>query len=345
MKASRLRSISFIKVKHHVGEVNIYPLLTRYRILLTCSLFFSIYTSAPFKFIVGNSSYFIHADLVSRHSAPLDRMINGRMLEAQNGFAKLESVDGGTMERFIEWAYHGYYTPAAFHRDPTVSQPPASTTDNDKELRLNGLADALGCAADRAGTSNPSDTMSGREDPVMGDAPIEDNLVKWVVYEPPFKNNKKPKTKKDLKKVFDLLQFESHSSKIVTPDTLIRLNKEPYEDYTEVLLSHARLHVFADMYDIRPLKTLTLKQLHYTLANFTLHRQRTGDIVALLRYVYANTLPDTDEDGTHLRTMLKKYVAYEMSALMRDEKFNELMVEDGGPLLADFFKMVAYRIH
>ena len=31
------------------------------------------------------------------------------MLEAKQGFATLEDVDQGTMVRFIEWLYRGYY--------------------------------------------------------------------------------------------------------------------------------------------------------------------------------------------------------------------------------------------
>lgn len=69
-----------------------------------------------------------------------------------------------------------------------------------------------------------------------------------------------------------------------------RANRGANEDYTEVFLSHARLYVFADKYDIQPLKTLALEELHDKLATYTLYRGRTGDILALLRYVYASLL-------------------------------------------------------
>lgn len=53
-------------------------------------------------------------------------MINGQMAEAQKGFAVLEEVDEGTFERFIEWAYKGYYTAADFESKASSPPSPAS---------------------------------------------------------------------------------------------------------------------------------------------------------------------------------------------------------------------------
>lgn len=46
-------------------------------------------------------------------------MINGRMFEAQQGYAELEDVDKGTFIRFIRWAYNGIYFAAEFSIDST----------------------------------------------------------------------------------------------------------------------------------------------------------------------------------------------------------------------------------
>lgn len=43
--------------------------------------------------------------------------------------------------------------------------------------------------------------------------------------------------------------------------------------------------------------------------------------------------------------LLGDYLGYEMSDLMKDGQFKVLMVEDAGPLLEDFKKMVAKRIN
>ena len=72
----------------------------------------SLFTSPPFKFIVDDTPIYIHASLIAQHSKPLERMINGGMAEAQQGFAVLREVDEGTFIRFVQWAYNGYYTVA-----------------------------------------------------------------------------------------------------------------------------------------------------------------------------------------------------------------------------------------
>ncbi|KAI9743440.1 MAG: hypothetical protein M1835_002891, partial [Candelina submexicana] len=45
-----------------------------------------------------------------------------------------------------------------------------------------------------------------------------------------------------------------------------------------------------------------------------------------------------------LQGLLRNYVGYEMSVLMKDEDFKVLMIEDGRSLLHDFMKMAAKRI-
>lgn len=77
----------------------------------------------------------------------------------------------------------------------------------------------------------------------------------------------------------------------------------PQEDYTDVFLSHACLCVFAEKYDIQPLKKLSCQKLQYTLADFTLYLERVGDIAILLKYVYANT-SETKDGNEDIRTML-----------------------------------------
>ena len=82
-----------------------------------------------------------------------------------------------------------------------------------------------------------------------------------------------------------------------------RPNKDQAEDYFEVFLEHARLYVFADEYDIQSLKVLAMKELHTSLTVFTLHQQRTGDIVSLLRYIYEKT-DETRADVEDSRTLM-----------------------------------------
>ncbi|KAI4232082.1 MAG: hypothetical protein L6R40_007515 [Gallowayella cf. fulva] len=286
----------------------------------------SIYASTPFKFIVDSNPYYIHAKLVSRHSPPLDRMINGQMAEAQKGFAVLEEVDEGTFERFIEWAYKGYYTAADFELKASSPQSPASSSKEECET-TECMEEPL---ADLAAEPEPL-----TEQPTIWDLGNFQSGKKS-------KKSKKAKTRQELKASFIRREYTVRRGIISLPPA--RANRGADEDYTEVFLSHARLYVFADKYDIQPLKTLALEELHDTLATYTLYRGRIGDILALLRYVYANT-GRSARGGEDLRMLLRDYLGYEMNVLMEDGEFSVLMIEDGGPLLEDFIEMVAKRIN
>lgn len=73
----------------------------------------------------------------------------------------------------------------------------------------------------------------------------------------------------------------------VEPCPKPRSNEVPQEDDTEVLLSHARLYVFAEQYDIQPLRKLARHKLHRTLADYKLFPRHVRYITTLPRYVYA----------------------------------------------------------
>lgn len=299
----------------------------------------SIYTSTPFKFVVNGNPYYIHAQLVSRHSDPLDRMINGQMAEAQKGFAILEEVDEGTFERFMEWAYKGYYTAADFNLK--ASSPPAPISSNKEECET---TESIQEPLDDFPPPEPAlEPAAEPEFPTVYPPTEGHESWRWGDFQSgkKGKKSKEAKTKHELKASFVGREYTVRQTTISIPPT--RANRGANEDYTEVFLSHARLYVFADKYAILPLKTLALEELHNTLAIYTLYRERTGDILALLRYAYANT--GESARGDNLRMLLRDFVGYEMRVLLKDERFIDLMIEDGGPLLSDFTKMVAKRIN
>ena len=122
-----------------------------------------------------------------------------------------------------------------------------------------------------------------------------------------------------------------------------RQNSNEQEDYSEVFLGHARLYVFADKYDIQTLKEFAIEELHATLAVYTLYQERTGDIVTLLRYVYANTA-ESKSGVEDLRTLLTQYMEIEIDTLIKDEELERLTMEDGGPLLADLMKVMRNKL-
>ena len=291
-------------------------------------------------------------------------MINGHMAEAQKGFAIIEDVGDDTFVRFIQWAYNGYYDAAKYELDT-----------ESRSLSINQVCDSSDaeCAASRA--------MQAVEEPALPEKPAPEELAladePAPVPEPQFESFDYPSTidwggfttskkSRNGKKVVPRTQVfwiydESpiRSSKEQLEKSFIkrketvrknlmsippRRNCKPNEDYSEVFLCHARLYVFAEKYDIQPLKDLALEELQATLAIFTLYQERTGDVISLLRYIYANT-GEPVKGVEDMRTLLTHYVGCKMDTLMKDDNFRELMIEDGGALLGDFMKMVGKRLY
>ncbi len=249
---------------------------------------------------------------MSLHSKPLDRLMNGHMAEAHNGSAVLEDVDPDTFVRFAQWAYQGYYIAA----DSTVEGELLSESENGDD-RDSG----------RRGVAKPE--------------PEPEPLLE-VEEQPPTYAWGRPGdygTKQGMREAFIDREHTTRQESIRIPPPLP--NRHHDEDYTEVFLCHARLYVFADKYDVQPLRVLALEELQATLAIFTLYLERTTDVITLLRYVYAQYNEVEEED---MRMMLMHYIGYEMDTLVKDEDFRCLMIEDGGALLADFMGMVEQRL-
>ncbi len=254
----------------------------------------------PFKFIVNSHPLYIHADLVSHHSKPLDRLMNGHMAEAQQGYAVFEDVDAKTFALFIQWAYSGFYSAPDFDTVTTRLSCEEPSTDGDAAI------DWLPAAYE----DKPAEEVMPVE---------EDSYLHGYSFGG--SHNSKRASKMKGKLSYNNEPTTKNSSKDVLKDSF----------------------VFADKYQIDSLKLLALEELQITLAKFTLYSERTGDIVELLRYIYANSgesVPGVED----LRTLTTHYVGYEMDMLMRDENFKALMIEDGGPLLRDFMGMVRKRI-
>ena len=281
-------------------------------------------------------------------------MINGPMAEAQNDFATLEDVDHGTFVRFIEWAHKGYYAAAdcTILAESHVPETTGSCTDSERVIDSDRDSPP-------EGHSEPAPAECQEPEGAVVAADL--NVSSWAEYGGSASRSKKKKFKVGLLNAYppsrpttreDLIQ-EFISRRPVERKTAIaipppRKNQNSNEVYSEVFLSHARLYVFAEKYDIEPLRMLALDELHATLvvATYTLYAERTGDIVELLRYVYANT-GEPREGVEDMRTLMTLYLGQAMDKLMKDPNFAKLMVEDRGdlpPLLGDFMKMVAKRI-
>ena len=234
-------------------------------------------------------------------------MINGHLSEAKQGFALLDDVDKDTFVRFIRWTYTKDYPVPGFTW--VESEAPEGLEASKTE-------------------ATQKDAMT-----------VEENFAAWGN----FGKNKKKKKKSSrlhtsLKESF-ISEYQCLSQES-RPEP--RGNLHPQEDYTEIFLSHARLYVFAEKYDIQSLKKLCNQNLQQTLAIYTLYPERVDDVITLLKYVYANTTETVD--GTEdIRTMLAHYVGTEMDTLNKFGDIKDLMLENG-EILGDFLKMFALNI-
>lgn len=94
-------------------------------------------------------------------------------------------------------------------------------------------------------------------------------------------------------------------------------------DYTETLLSHARLYVLADYNQMPHLQDLTMSKLHQELRNFYPCEDRRSDIIALTDYIFMNTIEKVNEQGGP-RELVIKYFSHFVELLAQDEGFQGL---------------------
>ena len=290
-------------------------------------------------------------------------MINGHMAEAQKGFAVIEDFDEDTFARFIQWAYNGYYSAAEYELD-IESHSLSDNESNDRKgavpkLPLNGTAESPSEPVVEVVQVEPFAEQEPAIEEPAAESCEEPPAPEWEWFSGSKRSSNKGKravsdiqeayahrsttdfSKRDLKEAFVSRKETVRKTSISLPQP--RRNQKRNENYTEVFLSHARLYVFAEKYDIQPLKTLALEELQAVLGIFDLYTERTGDIIALIRYVYANT-GEPVAGVEDIRTVLMLYFGYEMDILVKDDDFRDLMIEDGGALLGDFMKMVGKRI-
>lgn len=255
------------------------------------------------------------------------------MREKKQRYAVLEDVTAATFDRFLEWACKGFYTPPGpfsvtiledgenGHMSKEANEDTASKTSANAsyEKTSQNFYDNYGNFLGRIHNNGNNTSIEYSSGSVQGTASHSRQDLRQSFY------SRKPDIRGD------------------TNTAPPRKNHEASENYTNIFLCHAQLYVFADAQDIQPLKLLALDELHAVLAIFELHPERTGDIVELLRYVYANTASPSEGEEP-LKKVVADYVGFEMDVLMNDEDFSALMIADGGDMLRDYMSSVSKRI-
>ncbi|KAK7957976.1 hypothetical protein PG988_012824 [Apiospora saccharicola] len=284
-------------------------------------------------FVIGSGAteFYLHADAISRLSKPLQALINGGMREAKEGRVVWDDLDDDTFIRFTQWAYtNDYETP-----EPDVQHeiaPPSTQVDPVTNLSSQ-TEKALYCVMHKTDTArcHKCSGIPGYGAMILGNG--DHNCAKC---KRPFQifrchechqsiklaacldcRARKSKTAALIRAFAD----SGHWSGAWTPPNFHpRQNTKASEDYTNVFLSHAKLYVLADKYDIVDLGKESLHRLHLTLQSFAVYESRMVDILCLVQFVFDNT-----QDIDILRSMLVLYCACLGEDLAKCPEFQSVM--------------------
>ncbi|KAI1503790.1 hypothetical protein F5X99DRAFT_374446 [Biscogniauxia marginata] len=244
-----------------------------------------IAASKPFRFLVGpnKKEFMMHVDLVAHLSKPLATLVNGKMKEAKEGIVEWPEVHEGTFIRFCQFAYTGKYVAAVPQRVPESKREDDDCIAPVKEKKGHCLI-------------KPS------ERPRLSEILLEPlgfffggawNRFKETTFTAP-----------------EPYKLEEYPS--LAPITT-----------SEVLLSHARLYVLADYYDIERLMVLSLENLHQAIVQFDLERDIISAITTLSDYCFTNTV---DKSGAKdsLRVLVTRCIAGKIDKLWDRDHFQEV---------------------
>lgn len=272
----------------------------------------------------------VHSAAIAATSQQLDALINGGMGEAAMRCARIEDIQFDDFIRFCEYAYRGDYTTPPWEdilQEPNLESSSCGKNEDD---------DARGSLLSKKKKRYKKWCVETAPDvyedlPVPAEPEPEPQWGASPISRAPFRTQFNSRIYLDgggLKAQI-LQQFEPK------PNTAVDQN------FTPVLLAHARLYCFAHLRLIEPLRALTLHKLHMTLMNFKLFTARVGDIIELARFAYSNAdLPDRRDDGTvdDLRKLVVEYVVCEIDTIGKCDEFVRYM-EDGGEFVGDFWRI------
>jgi hypothetical protein len=113
-------------------------------------------------------------------------------------------------------------------------------------------------------------------------------------------------------------------------------------DHLPLLMSHAKLYVFANAYLVYPLLRLAANRLDIILTGLSTLALANIDIAALIGYVYDNT-PNLDLFPDTLRQVVMVYAANNLQELEKNDAFSSLLKE-GGDFAKDLVSKLSKRL-
>ena len=287
----------------------------------------SVIASRPFQFFIGPKGklFTIHAALLEHVSKPLAILVSGPMVEAKDGSATLDDLDESTFVRFSQYAYTGDYDTAEpdIILDSSMIHPgDHNAAGSSANVKLPAVA--AGSTAMESAPEQSAEPVTEPSETATSEPTTEESDLTRPIFDPGMQG--KPSS---LPISYMWQNFLNMRQNVPKAKSKVRRNREACEDYTEVFLCHARLYVFAEKYDIRPLRKLALHKLQRTLSVFIVYKDRIGDLTSLIRYSYDNT-SDLENSSEPLRDMISQYAA---SVLYRqlafDKQFQETLKDYG----------------
>ena len=261
----------------------------------------------PFLIGEGETAVFVHSGVIAGLSPPLERLINGPMKEAQERSARFPELLIEDFDRICEYAYRGDYSiPASTEFSPAeIEFDLESGSDPWGPVRVEGFKDPSDIEEPENETEEDDDEDDDDDEYEMSDA----GLSSYFTEDYPKLGPSCPP-----------------STSIFEP----RANGWT-QDYTPVLLGHARLYAFGDQYLIPGLKGLALAKLHNTLSYYTVWPQSRAAIIELARYAYnTNHVPNrTEGKMDSLREMVIRFVVLALELFADFELHRELLEEEG----------------
>ncbi|KIW75220.1 hypothetical protein Z517_11994 [Fonsecaea pedrosoi CBS 271.37] len=287
--------------------------------------------SSTFQFLVGleRKPFNVHSDLAVQLSPVFAALINGSMVESVERRVVLDDIDEETFLRFCEFAYKGDFSvpPPKTVVDQELPSSPQLETVDEKFTSSHNSSHSTGVPigkvldggegeglkvlatglwprvrgdqhkpAWRHQISRPVSWLRGRRTVRTTDNRTRDSLAKPAVVS----NLPDPGSKL----AADWAKFCNASTDWDGPLFRPYKNYTPSESLTEMLLSQARLYVFADRYVIESLRSLVLYKMRRSLASLKLFPERGPEVFLLVQYVYENT-----REGDDLRALLTQFIA------------------------------------
>lgn len=295
--------------------------------------------------------YNIHRILLAECSPPLDALVNGKMKEAQNGIAWLQNVEVGTFLQFWEYLYTEDYT--SIECIPGKSNPdkreyhdencsPCISTNRQSSMRLDTAPmPPVDVAASMyydpfrdAFHGSPTHNRYGSTVPHV---PTRSNFGINLSgpHVPPLPRFDLSSTENQARKNFAARKYDPPSKK---KPLMSSQTEAAFVGRGEWLLQHAKLYVFADMYDIDGLKHLSVHKLDELLSALQLRDEHVEVVLGLLEYVYANTYQRIGEPND-MRDLVANYVAHNLRLFVPNTDF-QLLTKNNHSLVKDIFRLI-----